>query len=308
MNNGEHSGRDGAPVGAILERARRERGLSLRDVEHATKIRTRYLDGLEREDFSVLPDTVYVQGFLKTYANFLGLDGEEMARELKTRRSPRRERQQQVSYGRPQDSEFERPIISPGGLAGTERRGISAATLLAVALAVLALAGVIGVLYYIGVQSAGGATSDKGIGAPAKEPGPGRPAQGGSTSSPPPAERAKQQRHQQAPAAEAPPPKAPPPKAPPPKAPPPKAPPAGTLSVTVSVLGSPAGLTISADGEVVSDVFAQPGFSQTYKAQRVVTVSTANAGAVDVEANGHDLGRLGYYGQPVTRDFTSSDS
>ena len=58
------------------------------------------------------------------------------------------------------------------------------------------------------------------------------------------------------------------------------------------------------DGAVAADVFAQPGFSQTYEGEEVVTISTANAGAVEVEVDGEDLGLLGYYGQPVTRDFT----
>jgi hypothetical protein len=63
-------------------------------------------------------------------------------------------------------------------------------------------------------------------------------------------------------------------------------------------------LTVSVDGTVADDRFAQPGFSQTFEGQRVVTVSTANAGAVEVEVNGQELGSLGRYGQPVTRDFT----
>src|SRR3712207_1839318 len=81
-----------AKIGPVLKKARKERGLTLEEAEHATKIRKRYLDGLEREDYGVLPDAVYARGFLKTYANYLGLDGEELARELKDRKRPRRER------------------------------------------------------------------------------------------------------------------------------------------------------------------------------------------------------------------------
>ena len=293
MDNGEHNGHQGgAPIGAVLERARRERGLSLRDVEHATKIRTRYLDGLEREDFSVLPDAVYVQGFLKTYANFLGLDGEEMARELKNRRSPRRERQQPTFEQPPQDSEFERPILSPGGLAGAERRRVSGAAILTVALAVLVLAAVIGALYYIGVRSASVPEAPEAPAERAAEPAP--------EQQQPAPERQPAQRQDAPEAAEE--------ERPPPEA---RAPRGGadeaaseSVSVTVSVLDSPAGLTITADGVVVADVFAQPGYSQAFDAREAVTVSTANAGAVEVAVDGRNLGRLGYYGQPVTREFT----
>src|SRR5918992_5451605 len=80
----------GLKIGRTLELARKERGLSLKQVEQATKIRARYLGELERENFGVLP-AVYVQGSLKTYANFLHLDGEEMVRELKRRQAPREE-------------------------------------------------------------------------------------------------------------------------------------------------------------------------------------------------------------------------
>src|ERR671911_1463371 len=88
-----------AKIGAVLEKARKQRGLTLDEAEYATKIRKRYLDGLEREDFGVLPDAVYARGFLKTYANYLGLDGEDLARQLRDRRRSRRERT--FAYGAP---------------------------------------------------------------------------------------------------------------------------------------------------------------------------------------------------------------
>ena len=73
-------------VGRILEQAREERGLSLHQVEQATKIRARYLKELERENFDVLP-AVYVQGSLRTYADYLGLDTAALIRELKYRQA-----------------------------------------------------------------------------------------------------------------------------------------------------------------------------------------------------------------------------
>src|SRR3712207_7692100 len=67
----------------------RSRGLSLEEVEQATKIRKRYLRGLEREDYAIPPDAVYARGFLKTYANYLGLDGQALSQQLKDRKSTR---------------------------------------------------------------------------------------------------------------------------------------------------------------------------------------------------------------------------
>ena len=296
MDNGGHNGQGGVPIGAVLEKARRERGLSLRDVEDATKIRTRYLEGLEREDFSVLPDAVYVQGFLKTYANFLGLNGDEMARDLRNRRSPRRERQQ-PSYELPQSSEFERPLMSPGGLAGAERRRVSGAAILTVALALLVIAGVIGALYYVGVQSSGsGAPEDQQQAQPerAEDPPPEQERPASEQNAP---EQAREQRQE---------PDAAPTGAsagPDREQAPEETAAAETVRVTVAVADSPAGLTVTVDGTVAADVFAQPGFSQTFEGEEV-TVSTANAGAVEATVDGEDLGRLGYYGQPLTREFT----
>src|SRR5919107_3950495 len=98
---------NGAEIGRILEQKRNERGLSLEDVEQATKIRKRYLTGLEREDYAMLPDAVYVRGFLKTYANYLGLDGEDLSRQLKSTRKPRRERG--IDYDSRPETDFDQP-------------------------------------------------------------------------------------------------------------------------------------------------------------------------------------------------------
>lgn len=66
-------------VGELLRRTREEKGLTLKDAQSATKIRTRYLEALERGDDSTVPGEVYFRGFLRSYANFLGLDGQELA-------------------------------------------------------------------------------------------------------------------------------------------------------------------------------------------------------------------------------------
>src|SRR4028118_1292577 len=69
-------------IGRTLEGVRKSRGLTFWQVAQETKIRSRYLRDLEREDFDVLP-AVYVLGSLKTYADFLGLDGAALSRQLK---------------------------------------------------------------------------------------------------------------------------------------------------------------------------------------------------------------------------------
>lgn len=62
-------------IGASLREARVKRGLSPADVHKAIRIRDRYLQALEEERWELLPGDAYVKGFLRTYADFLGLDG-----------------------------------------------------------------------------------------------------------------------------------------------------------------------------------------------------------------------------------------
>ena len=62
-------------IGSSLRQARQHRGLALADVERKTRVRAKYLGALEDERFDVLPGQAYVRGFLRSYAEFLGLDG-----------------------------------------------------------------------------------------------------------------------------------------------------------------------------------------------------------------------------------------
>jgi hypothetical protein len=72
-------------IGSSLRTAREHRQLDLPAVERATRIRTRYLAALEDERFDVLPAPAYAKGFLRTYADFLGLDGQRFVDEFNER-------------------------------------------------------------------------------------------------------------------------------------------------------------------------------------------------------------------------------
>jgi hypothetical protein len=63
-------------IGYSLRAARERQGIGLPEAELATKIRAKYLRALEEEDFEALPADTYARGFLRTYADYLGLDGE----------------------------------------------------------------------------------------------------------------------------------------------------------------------------------------------------------------------------------------
>lgn len=68
-------------VGNKLREARTRRHLGLPDVEAATKIRCRYLQAIENEDWDQLPGDTYARAFIRTYGSFLELDGERLAEE-----------------------------------------------------------------------------------------------------------------------------------------------------------------------------------------------------------------------------------
>ncbi|OXS59742.1 hypothetical protein B1A99_09355 [Cohnella sp. CIP 111063] len=67
-------------LGALLRKAREQRGYTLDDIQEYTKIRKRYLEAIETGEYKVLPGSFYVRAFVKTYAETVGLDAEEVLR------------------------------------------------------------------------------------------------------------------------------------------------------------------------------------------------------------------------------------
>lgn len=69
-------------LGDEFRSAREARGLSLSDVAEQIHIRSVYLGAIESEDWSAIGAPVYVRGFIRTYARFLGLNGEKAVQEF----------------------------------------------------------------------------------------------------------------------------------------------------------------------------------------------------------------------------------
>lgn len=136
-------------IGAILQEARKRREIELSEVETVTRIRLRYLRAIEAEEWDVLPGGVYTRGFIRTYASFLGLDGERLAGEYR----------EHVEGTRAQSG----PDVAPSPNGGRSRRGgprlsASGAGWLAVAGVVLIAALAI-VALPVGGDGGGGADS-----------------------------------------------------------------------------------------------------------------------------------------------------
>ena len=64
--------------GETLKRERELRQISLREISEATKINLRYLEALERDDFRHLPGGVFNKGFVRAFAQFIGIDADAM--------------------------------------------------------------------------------------------------------------------------------------------------------------------------------------------------------------------------------------
>ena len=115
-------------IGNSLREARLRQALDFPQIEQATKIRSKYLRALEEEQFELLPAQTYVKGFLRSYAEYLGLDGQLYVDEFNSR------------YVRGEVEE-EAPLVPRGGGGGWSRRQSPMAT-----SAVIVILGIISVV------------------------------------------------------------------------------------------------------------------------------------------------------------------
>ncbi|SFL39110.1 helix-turn-helix domain-containing protein [Pelosinus propionicus] len=65
-------------IGEILRSEREKKGLSVKEIENATSIRTVYITAIEEGNYGIIPGEVYLKGFIRNYANFLGLDSQQI--------------------------------------------------------------------------------------------------------------------------------------------------------------------------------------------------------------------------------------
>jgi hypothetical protein len=131
----EHAG---LPIGEALKRTRTRQKIDIRTVEQQTKIRIKYLRALENEEWEVLPGPAYAKGFLRTYAHFLGLDGDALVDEYRRTVEAARAADQAYAFGEPV---LERRL-RPGG----EPRRLWSARAMAIVALLVAAAGVVLVL------------------------------------------------------------------------------------------------------------------------------------------------------------------
>jgi transcriptional regulator with XRE-family HTH domain len=73
-----------ATIGRILAEARERAGKSLKDVERATKIRAKYIEALENDQFGLIPGDAYVKGFIRSYAAYLGINPDPLIEQYRS--------------------------------------------------------------------------------------------------------------------------------------------------------------------------------------------------------------------------------
>jgi cytoskeleton protein RodZ len=153
-------------IGATLREARGRRRVDLSEVEAAIKIRVRYLRAMENEEWDALPGGAYTRGFIRTYAAYLGLDGDRLADEYRRNSAP--------AGGERAPKRIE-PVASTSPARRGSRRG-------GPILAVLVSLALVGVLVAIGLAGGDGDDSSMpGPSAGSKRLAEGRKADGGRT-------------------------------------------------------------------------------------------------------------------------------
>jgi len=117
-------------LGDKFREAREARGLALSDAAEQIRIRSVYLAAIEEENWSAIGAPVYVRGFLRTYARFLGLDPEEAVGSFNQ------------TLGSPASGDGDDESVEPNG-AGRRGRSGSALIWVAATVAVLLIAFVV---------------------------------------------------------------------------------------------------------------------------------------------------------------------
>lgn len=268
----------GGEIGPVLRDAREGLGLSLKEAERSTRIRASYLEGLEKENPAELPGKSYAQAFLRSYAEFLGLDVDELSRLYRERSGWRRHQ----------------PRSREHASALPRERSRYRGTLLVFSLAVLAMIFLVTTLYMMGdsprtasnLFSGGSSPTDNGSGEGESEEAPRREA-GSATNSVSDEEGRGAETGSQSANLEQ------------------ERPESQSLVATVRVSEAESWISIeSEDGIVEYTGIAQPGFSQSFDVGDSFTITTGNAGAVDLDINGQEYGRLGESGEVTAKSFS----
>lgn len=257
-------------LGEEFRSAREARGLSLSDVAERLHIRSVYLAAIEDEDWHVIGAPVYVRGFMRTYARFLGLDPESAVARFAAA----------VPAGPPAAAPA-RAAAAPANAAEkrAERSSPSLAAVLAIVVAVIAVL-FVGYEFYQYRTGAPAVPVAQGSNAPADAPAGDAPTAAPDESTAAGADTAA---------------------IPPPL---PTTKPASQRGLSLKVTDT-SWLRVTIDGTVVLEGTLPAGASKSFNG-KVADVRVGNAGGVRIAVNGHAVGPLGGSGDVAERRFVLS--
>jgi cytoskeletal protein RodZ len=248
-------------IGNSLKEAREARNLSLEEVEEETKIRRKYLQALENEQYDVLPGQVYAKAFLKNYARFLGLDVEEVM--------------ESFNYATVKEEPQEQESINIRRLKPESKQSPRPRYWLYLATVVIVLGLSISVYYTV---------RSMGLKNPASEN-----FRAGEQAQNPTSEQSGPSIGQQ-PQAQAPTNKQ-----------------AG-VKLTFNVTKDTCWIRVVVDGTPAFQGTVPAGQTQEFTGSEKISFTLGNAGVVQVQLNGQDLGFLAGEGAVINREFTSSST
>lgn len=256
-------------VGTLLRKTRETKEVSLEAVEEGTSIRRFYLEAIEKEDYDKLPGRVYARGFVRNYADFLGLDGDEIAARFKEEYEQEPEESEKAEPARSvqrqsaiPDDEDRRVTFSSGRDFNARTQETSPLTKVMAAAAVVLVAFVGGIYYYFGNDAK---EADKAVSQPVQK-----------------------QENAVVDVAN------------------PTASASGKVDgvEVVASFSSNCWTWVTSDGKDVFEGFVEKGQRLTWKGNKNVNVTLGNAGAVEIVRNGQSLGKAGKNGEVVEIRYT----
>jgi len=275
-------------IGETLRAARRQQRRTLSDAAAETRVRETYLAALEEEEFSALGGDVYVKGFLRSYARYLGLDPDPLV----------------AAYRREFERGEETPTVAPGTAPAMPASGERPPqfALIAGGVAFLVL-----VLIAIGIRSRGGndnpaadppvasptpTATVAGDGATVPAESPGTQPTGTEVASPgetiaEPNATASPGSSPTRPSASA----------------SPNSSPLTELNIQIAVTGGPSWMRVTVDGDVEVEDVQPTGTTLTYSAEESVLLRIGDASRVRVSVNGEDQGVLGGSGEVINLEY-----
>ncbi|WP_416669381.1 helix-turn-helix domain-containing protein [Egbenema bharatensis] len=266
-------------IGAYLYEVRQEQARTLEEIAAKTYIPLRILKALEAGQENILPEPVFVQGFIRRYADVLGLDGTGISQEFPVQSMIDPEIS---TNGSLEDAVLPPPVQSDVPLSEgfSLRRSSSPSFLPYLAAGALAVVALGGLLYGLSQRNSS--------------------PQSQTTAEQPPSPAPETQPNP-APIAESPAP------SPSPTTPAASPTPSPTAPVTVSInLTDASWLEVSVDGNIEFEGTLNRGEQRSWTAQQAITIYSGNPGAVMVTHNQQQATAMGQPGIPEERTYTAS--